>query len=795
MREAPRATAARPPHPLGLACAAALLAGVVACLFLPALPPAPLRWLALAAALAGWMRAWRGRAAAACLLGYGWAALHAGWALQAQLPADREGVQVQLRGQVVGLPEHEPRRTRFGFRVDTGADADADAHGHTHAPEFLRGRLLQLAWYDDFDAREPGPRLGLHPGARWELALKLRAPRGLSNPGGFDAGRYALAQRIAASGHVRAAPAPRELAPAAGIDAWRDAMAARIVAAVPSPSARFVRALALGDTRVLDDADWERLRAVGLTHLIAISGFHVGIVAAACAWLAWAGWWLLPGLARRWPRPQAMAVAAVLGAAGYTAVAGFALPTVRTLLMIAVVAAARLSRRPLGMAHALALALLAIVLADPLAVLQAGFWLSFAGVAWLLWCLPPQDGRRRLVRDFLSAQGVATLGLLPLGVVLFNQASLAGPLANLVAIPWWSLVVVPLSLLGTGLEALHPGTGGWAWRAAAACFEPSWRLFEGLASSRFALWWLPEARDVALPLALLGAFWLLLPRGLPGRGLALLLWLPLLHPPRELPAPGELELHVLDVGQGLAVGVRTAHHALLYDAGPAARDGYDAGERAVLPALRALGVARLDRGVISHGDSDHAGGWEAGRRGVPGAHSLAPDGAPVRVQAPCRSGEGWEWDGVRFAFLHPPEYFPYLGNEAGCVLRIASAHGAVLLPGDIGEVVEQRLLRAPDLLRAEVVVVPHHGSAGSSSAGFVAASGARLALVAAGHGNRFGHPRAEVVRRWRGQGAEVLGTPDSGAIRVWIGADGVSVRERRPWRARLWDRRAQPPAT
>lgn len=767
-------------HPLGPACAAAMLAGAVVCLFLPALAPAPWRWLVLGLGLAAWAGDGHWRVTGACLVGFGWTALHAGGVLGAQLPASWEGREAWIGGQVVELPEHEARRTRFRFRVDD------------QAPEPLRGRLLQLAWYDDFGSFKPGRRMQLQPGARWELQARLRAPRGLSNPGGFDAGRHALAQRIAATGQVRVPASARERAPATGIDAWRDAMAGRIVAAVASPSSRFVRALALGDTRGLDDADWAQLRAVGLTHLIAISGFHVGMVAVFFAWLAIPLWWLWPRLGRWLPRPQAAALVALAGAAGYAAVAGFSLPTVRTLLMIAVVAAARLARRPLGAWQALALALLAILLADPLAVLQAGFWLSFGGVAWLVWCLPPQDGKRHLLRDFLSAQGVATLGLLPLGAVLFNQASLAGPLANLLAIPWWSLVVVPLALLGTGLEALHAGAGAWAWRAAAWCFDPSWALFGYLASSRFALWWLPEARDWALLASMLGAFWLLLPRGLPGRALAVLLWLPLLHPARELPAAGGFELQVLDVGQGLAVVVRTSRHVLLYDAGPAVRDGWDAGERAVLPSLRALGVSRLDGVVISHADHDHAGGWEAVRRGIPVARSAAPPGAPLSFDAPCQAGQAWTWDGVRFAFLHPPEFFPYLGNEASCVLRVSSAYGTALLPGDIGEVVERRLLREPAQVQADVVVVAHHGSAGSSSPGFVAATGARLALVGAGHGNRFGHPRPQVVERWRGQGAEVLATPASGAIRVWLDAGGLSVRERRPWRARLWDRRDEP---
>src|SRR5690606_10037647 len=312
-------------------------------------------------------------------------------------------------------------------------------------------------------------------------------------------------------------------------------------------------------------------------------------------------------------RPQAAALVAFVAALGYAAVAGFELPTVRTVLMIAVVALARLARNDASVSDALALAAIAVLLFDPLSVLSAGFWLSFAGVAWLLWCLP-QSRKVPVVRGFLLAQLVATVGLLPLTVILFGQASLAGPLANLVAIPWWSLVVVPLSLAGTALDAVVAGWGAPWWRAAAWCFDLSWPLFARLAGSPFALVWLPEARWFARPLALLGAFWLLLPRGVPGKPLAALLLLPLLWPDRELPRHGEAEAMVLDVGQGLSVLVRTANHALLYDMGPKVPHGFDAGERVVVPSLQALGVRRLDVAVVSHGDADHAGGWDAVRR-------------------------------------------------------------------------------------------------------------------------------------------------------------------------------------
>lgn len=780
-RTAVRATTA----PFGVAVALALLAGISATLWAPTLPP---RLLLPAALTAGALLWWRGRAVrclGALLFGFGLAGLHAGHALSLQLPADWEKREVTVEGRVDELPKHQSRRTAFAFRV-----ADDAAQ-----PEPLRGRLLQLSWYDDYGGGATG-RDQLLAGQHWQLTARIHAPRGLRNPGGFDSEKHALARRLTASGYVRDPETARLLVPASGLNAWREAMSSRIAKAVAGEASRFVRALALGDTRGLDDADWHVLRANGLSHLIAISGFHVGLVAGFFALIVAGLWWLWPTIGRHCPRPVAAAAAGLLGAVVYAGVAGFALPTVRTVLMIAVVAGLRIFRRSASSFDSLALAAITILLVDPLAVLGAGFWLSFFGVAWLLWCLP--GAGRRPLRDLLSAQGVATLGLLPLSVVLFGQASLVGPFANLLAVPWWSLVVVPLALAGTALETLQAGLGAWAWRLAAWCFERSWSLFQWLADSDLALWWLAEPRWFALPLALLGAFWLLLPRGLPGRPLALLLWLPLLWPARNLPAPGEAELQVFDVGQGLSVLVRTANHSLLYDMGPAMPEGFDAGERVVSPALHALGVGRLDRAVVSHGDSDHAGGFGAVRRRFPIGDAYAPEGSPVAGTRACVGGREWRWDGVRFRFLHPPPHFPYLGNEASCVLRIETVHGSALLTGDIGEVIERDLVRRGDLdpaasVRAEVVLVAHHGSASASDPAFVTATAARYALVSSGHGNRFGHPKPEVMTRWREAGAESLGTSEGGALTVRLAPQGPAVETRRRAHPRLWDaaRRAE----
>ncbi|MDR6992509.1 DNA internalization-related competence protein ComEC/Rec2 [Luteimonas sp. 3794] len=775
---------------LGLGVAAALVLGAIACLQVPALPP----WWGMALVLAVAVTAWaagRGRALAAFCVGAALCGLHAAHALSIQLPASMERGDFAVRGQIVGLPVHEPQRTAFLFRVA----------GDDSVPAPLRGRLLRLSWYDD---RREGPdlrRYGLHAGSQWAFTARLRAPRGLRNPGWFDGEKRAMAQRVTAVGYVRSAEPVTRLDAGRGVDRWRERVATRIDGVVDRDSARYVRALAIGDTRALSDLDWEALRATGLTHLIAISGFHVGMVGGFFAWGATAVWWCLPWLGRWLPRPQAAAIIALLASTVYAAVAGWELPTLRTVLMIGVVVIARLARRHLRIADSLAYAAIAVVLVDPMSVLSAGFWLSFAGVAWLVWCLPDARELSKL-RGLLASQWVATIGLLPLTVILFGQASLAGPIANLVAIPWWSLVVVPLALIGTGLEAIHTGAGDWAWRSAAWAFELSWPLFDWLAASPISLWWLPEPHWFALPLALLAAFWMLLPGGVPGRWLAALLWLPLLWPDRRLPQHGEAELVVLDVGQGLSVLIRTAHHALLYDAGPAIPEAFDAGERVVVPALQALGVRHLDAIVISHGDADHAGGFGAVQRRFAAPVVFAPQWDRVPGASPCVMGSAWEMDGVTFRFLHPDLYFPAFRNPSSCVLRVETAHGAALLPGDIDDLVERMLVRRDAAsLAADVVIAAHHGSRSSSDPAFVQASGAAVAMMSAGHGNRFGHPHGEVVRRWTHVGAAVGSTAGGGATRLRLQAGGLVVTQERVRRPRLWDaaqqaerREAQPGA-
>ena len=761
-----------PSPPLGIGVAVAMLAGVSLVQLFPSLPPRAFALACLLPALVLYLRGMGRRWPGAFVLGACWACACGQAAMAQRLPAALSGQDFKVEGRVLGLPSRDDQGQRFDFRIEQAKE------------DFLRGKKVRVSWYG-----QGAP--AIEPGSRWRMQLRLKRPRGVLDPGGSDGEMRARVQGIAASASVREPRSARLLANGAGVDAWRARWSTRIEQSLPEGQARFVQALALGDTRALGDRDWEVLRATGLTHQIAISGFHVGMVASFAALLVLGLHRLLPWLGRALPAPQSAATAALLAATGYAALAGFALPTVRTLLMIAAVLLGKLLRRGGSMGESLALALLAILCADPLAVLTPGFWLSFAGVAWLGWCLPAREQSGH-VRGFLQAQGVATLALLPLTAWFFGQASLPGPVANLLGIPLISLVVVPLCLLGLLASWVCPALAAPCWQLAANVMDWLWHWLEQLASWPPAMWWLPEASLLALVLACMGVFWLLLPRAVPAKPLAVLLFLPLLWPDQHTPRPGEVDIDVLDVGQGLSVLVRTQHHALLYDAGPVSAGGPDA-DTVVVPALHALGLRRLDTLLISHGDADHAGGMASVRRAWPRARVLGVEGWAQPGMGLCRDTQAWRWDGVDFRVLHPPPWFPYLKNESSCVLRVEAGGRVALLPGDIGKAVEARLLHLyPMQLPAELLLVPHHGSRSSSSEAFVARVHPAVAVASVGAGNSFGLPRAEVVERYQAAGARVLATYAGGALSFRLGAKGLRLRcARRLQQARYWRERPE----
>jgi competence protein ComEC len=429
------------------------------------------------------------------------------------------------------------------------------------------------------------------------------------------------------------------------------------------------------------------------------------------------------------------------------------------------------------------LALNGILLMDPLASLQPGFWLSFAAVAILIFTFGGRLGPWRWWQTWTRAQWLIAIGLCPLLLVLGLPISVSGPAANLLAVPWISLVVLPPALLGTVLLPVPYVGEGLLWLAGGLI---DW-LFKGLAMLAGEIpAWVPKAIPLWVwGLGALGAFLLLLPRGVPLRPLGWPMLLLLVFPPRaELPE-GIADVWQLEVGQGLAILVRTRHHTLLYDAGPRFGD-FDLGERVVLPSLRKLGVETLDLMLISHADADHAGGARAVANGMTVKQVLSgdPAGLPVELHASaCEAGLQWTWDGVKFQLWQWPSATD--SNQKSCVLQIEANGERLLLTGDIDTAAEKALLDSPLAVATDWLQAPHHGSRSSSSMALLNVLQPNAVLISRGHGNSFGHPHPTVMARYRKRGMAIYDSAEQGAIHLQLGqfASPSSMRlERRFWR-------------
>ena len=764
--------------------ALAIMVGAVLVQALPSLPP---RWLdaslavaallVIGAGLARRVPAWTVWCALA-VAAFAWTSYRADAAMAARLPHALEKQDLLVTGVVNDLPEALDGSTRFAFDID-GAMFDGRV-----VP--LHGRV-RLSWYATRTHVPPA----MAACSKWRLRVRMKRPRGLMNPGGMDFERTALQQGIIATGYVREDPANALLHAGTCVDGIRAKIAHAIAAALPGDAhaARLLRALSVGDERALDEHDWQVVRATGISHLIAISGFHVGLAAVFGALLVRLAWWLVPWLGLRLARPLAEAAIAFPAALAYGALAGFGLPTTRTLLMIAVVAGWRLLRRGGGFGEGFGLALAAILVVDPLSVLSAGFWLSFVGVALLAWTLARGAGWRGHLKEIGLAPLLMTLALLPLTVWFFGQASLVGPLANLVAVPFVSFVIVPVDLAACALLFAWPWAGGVLLHLCAHLVDALWWLLAHLAGWPPAMQYLPTPSLLAFALACVGAVWLLAPRGVPARALGALLLLPLCMPRTTAPAAGAFRATIIDVGQGLSVLVRTRTHALLYDTGARYPSGFDLGQAAVVPTLHALGVSRLDLLIISHGDNDHAGGAPA----VLAAYSGTPviGGEPARGPVPmrqCRAGQHWQWDDVDFRVVSPPAPVTLRDNDAGCVLLVTGAGGRLLLPADTTARIEPEIARAVPAGAPLVLVVPHHGSKTSSSLDYLRALQPRLAIASAGYLNSYHHPADVVVARYAALHVPLLDTFDTGAIRLSFPAGGAPrlVAEERQRQVRYW---------
>ncbi len=759
---------------------------------------------------------------AALLLAFLQGAWRADARLALALPEAWEGRDVRVSGQVASLPSATAGLAgapgwRFEFEVD-GAHAGPAVQD---PPLVLPPRLL-LSWFAE--AGEAAPSLGA--GERWQFVVRLKRPQGLMNPYAFDYELWLLEQDLRATGVVRAAAAgglssqPQRLSPAPwwSLDAWRQRLREALQRQVLDAShAGVLAALSLGDQAAIARADWALFRDTGVAHLLSVSGLHVTMFAWGAQALLGCLWRRSARLCGALPAPTAARWAGVGAALAYALFSGWGVPAQRTVWMLASVA----GLRGLGLRWPWPLCLLAaaviVTVIDPFAISQAGFWLSFAAVGLLMASggeQPPSQasGWRAQGRAMWQSQWVATLGLAPLSLLFFQQLSALGLLANLVAIPLVSFVITPLALAG----ALVPGL----WWLAEWVVQLLMAYLHWLASWPGGVWILPVAQWWAQVAGLLGGALLVMPLPWALRALGPAFLLPLLWPAPLRPVAGQFELLAADIGQGTAVLVRTARHNLLYDAGPQYAPGIDAGQRVLLPLLRALGVTQLDVLMLSHRDSDHVGGAASLLGALPVAvlhsslesgHALLAGGAEQQQpqqQRPCLAGQQWDWDGVHFELLHPQaDAYPQAGksNAMSCVLRVSGGAGVgvgvganaggshpgrvALLTGDIEAAQELALLqRLPAAaLRADVLLVPHHGSKTSSTDSFLAAVGPQVALVQAGYRNRFGHPAPAVLARYQALGILTLASPDCGAWQ-WRSLDGAWQCQRQQG-LRYWHRR------
>lgn len=774
----------------------------------PALPPlSPLLLPALVPVLC--VGVWRARQANALLLafllGLVWSMWFAQNRLEALLPPYLEARDFWVTGLVTGLPEQGDRAQQVRFTVESSCfdllPSDCPA-----ASSVFSNRQILLNYYG---------HERLEPGQRWFWRVRLNAPRGFANPGGFDYEAWLIQQGIAARGYVRDTSFTQRLEDGgAWVSRVRYVLRERLLLALEGrPNAGIIVALVLGDGEQISAENWELFTQTGTNHLIVISGLHIAFVAWMCHGLVAVLVRLSPLLLLRLPAQQWGAVAGVTGAVLYSLLAGFTVPTQRSCVMVLVFMGTQLLARRVSHSFSFCLALLLVMAGNPMSVLGAGFWLSFGAVGTLLLAYnglrtlhhrAPVPGKMPadswtpdwagLWLRWAHPQWVISIGMTVPMAVWMQQLSLLSPVANVLAIPLVSLLVVPLCLLGSLLLFVWLPVGSAALHLADCLLGVFTAGLQALVGAPLPVLW--EFRGTTLPeflLAMAGSVMLLLPRGWPGRWLGLILLLPLALPSRELAAPGIARLAVLDVGQGLAVVVRTASHALVYDTGPRFSENFDAGAGILVPYLRSVGVRQLDTVMVSHGDNDHAGGLVSLLSALPtrevsfGEDPQGPMPAAVKASGAtltmCARGQNWEWDGVNFSVLWPPPGQHDAGNDSSCVLRIEAGGYVMLLTGDIEEGAESALRRAgASDLRSDWLIAPHHGSQTSSTPGFLAAAAPGGVIYSAGYRSQFRHPAPVVAARYHSQGVAAWNTALRGALQWCLGNTGDCETTPQSWR-------------
>ncbi|PKO93588.1 MAG: DNA internalization-related competence protein ComEC/Rec2 [Betaproteobacteria bacterium HGW-Betaproteobacteria-1] len=722
-------------------------------------------------------------------LGFFWAAGFAQIRLADHLPAEWERKDIRIVGVVASMPQPNERGLRFEFDVEQVLTPDAVVPGHISLSHYTNGFAGQ-------QGELPQEHAVYRAGQRWQLTVRLKQPHGSLNPHGFDFEAWSLERNIRASGYVRERADNYMLQslvyqPGYILELLRERVRDRMNSVLQDRSyAGVLRALAIGDDSGIRQNDWQTFLRTGTNHLMAISGLHITMLAGLAFSLTYTLWRRSEALTLALPARKAATLVGALFALAYALMAGFSIPTQRTLYMLTVFAVALWLGRNVSIARVLAYALLVVVLLDPWAVLAAGFWLSFGAVAVISYALAGRLRSPHWLREAVTTQWAVTLGLMPLLLFMFQQVSIISPLANALAIPVVSLIVVPLTLLGSVVPL--------DWILLLAYQVAHWCMvaLEWLAGSSLSVWQQQAPPFWALLLAVAGVLWLLLPRGLPLRWLGVVAVLPMFLVQVPRPAYGAMHVAVLDVGQGLAVVVSTQHHTLLYDTGARYSSQSDSGSRLIVPYLRAAGVGYLDGLLVSHDDNDHSGGTDSilSQMVVHQFLSSLPQKNPLthgQHHTRCQAGQSWQWDGVRFDMLFPQaDSYQRSGikdNDRSCVLRISSQFGRVLIPGDIERRSENDLLSSEYALQSDVLIAPHHGSKTSSSWSFVEEVNPRAVVFTAGYLNRFGHPHPTVLQRYEDVGSRIYRSDRDGAVIIDLAAEsGMEITRWRQHARRYW---------
>ena len=695
------------------------------------------------------------------ILCFGGGFYYAGWRgelrLAQQLPAALQWQDIVVEGVVRGFPRVFPKKTTFDFEITRLVSPAMSLP--------LRVRL------SDYHYNMPSLAAIRH-GAKLRLKIRIRPPHENANPGGFDYAGFLFARGVRANGYVRSRD---EVVILDGGGGWRDSLRRR--AATIVPHGELLAALLVGDRSGIEPMQWEILRRTGTAHLLSISGTHITLAAAFAAFAVLFLWRRSRRLMRYMPAQKAALIVAIPAALGYAFLSGFGVPAQRSVLMFMIAAVALLGGGRVSAIQTIFMAAALVVLADPWAILSAGFWLSFmlAGAV-----LAVVDAENRRFFYLIKLQLLISIFAIPLTLWFFNEASLVSPLANMVAVPLVGVIILPLIFMDIFLP------GDWLWYLAGEVLGGLWYFLGWLSSLSFASWQAATVWWLLVP-ACLGGAWMLMPRGVPLRWLgalpvlAMLLWQP--SPPDD----GDFYLTVLDVGQGDAVVVETRSHMMIYDAGPP----YAA--RIIDRFLRRRGRRRVDLLMISHDDNDHRGGAAQ----LLQVRSVAAVSAPFVMSPPrakysaCVAGDEWEWDGVHFLVLHPPLSVAGLSdNASSCVIKISARGGSVILTGDIPSEIEQEMAArlSAETLHADLLLAAHHGSRYSSSEEFLRAVSPRAVIFSAGRGNVFGHPHPLSLLRAMDVGALVYRTDIDGAIGAEFRSDGMKIIRWRDYGRRYWHR-------